>query len=167
MTELSVKTNFLRISSDICHRSAKGNCQTNFQSVNLAYYLESIKKTYLFLITTAFRWCDLFIGVIYLRIMLFFALNRIFFLANEEALLNKQLNCLFKETNRTAGKWKKAFTTFYKPAHYKTFQEIKKSCIWATEFYDFKMDVIYKVVIRLRVVQFYSEIILVISQSLR
>ena len=26
------------------HSSAKGNCRTNFQSVNMAYYLGSLKK---------------------------------------------------------------------------------------------------------------------------
>ena len=49
------------------------------------------------------------IGAIYSRIALFFALNRIFFPANEEATLKTKqpirFQGLFKVTNQIAGKW--------------------------------------------------------------
>ena len=54
-------------------------------------------------------WLALF-GAIYSRIAPFFALNRIFFPANEEATLKMKqpirYQGLFKVTNQTAGKWK-------------------------------------------------------------
>ena len=50
------------------------------------------------------------IGAIYSRIAPFFALNRIFFPANEEATLKTKqpirFQGLFKVTNQIAGKWK-------------------------------------------------------------
>ena len=116
------------------------------------------------------------IDVIYSRIAPFFALNRIFFPGNGEATLKTKrpirFQGLFKVTDQIAGKWKTEyhvanFATFvsktlnfspqkvdkfnFRPAQYfinKMF-DLTTSCIW--------------VVIEPRVVQLWSEIILVIS----
>ena len=126
------------------------------------------------------------IGAIYSRIALFSALNHILFLANEEATLKIKQGIrfpgLFKVTNQIAGKWKTKsiiwrilqllFVIFsapkinefnFKPAQYcidKIF-ELTKSCIWAIS------NGCKKVVIEPRVVQFLSEVILVISNRTR
>ena len=99
------------------------------------------------------------IGAIYSRIAPFFALNRIFFPANEEATLKTKqpirFQGLFKVTNQIAGKWKTKSIMWqilqllfpklllfphpkmdefnFRPAQYcinKIF-ELTKSCIWA------------------------------------
>ena len=101
------------------------------------------------------------IGSIYSRIATFFALNRIFFPANEATLKTKQpirFQGFFKVTNQIARKWKKKeyhvanFATFiykmpipppqkkkkmnefnFKPAQYciSKIFELTQSCIWA------------------------------------
>ena len=101
------------------------------------------------------------IGAIYSRIAPFFALNRIFFPANEEVTLKTKqpirFQGLFKVTNQIAGKWKtksimwqilqllfpkllsspppkKKMDEFnFKPAQYyiNKIFELTKSCIWA------------------------------------
>ena len=96
------------------------------------------------------------IDAIYSRIAPFFALNRIFFPANEEATIKTKQPIIFqgsfKVTNHIAGKWKTKCSKFcnicfqtsyflpprmdefyFKPAQYcinKIF-ELTKSCIWA------------------------------------
>ena len=66
------------------------------------------------------------IGATYPRIVPFFALNRIFFPANEEATLKTKqpirFQGLFKITNQIAGKWK----TEYHEANFATFVSKKK-----------------------------------------
>ena len=45
----------------------------------------------------------------------------------------------------TQWNWRTTFPAFWRPAHYwikKTFVQTKNCCIWGTEFYPFKMDVI-------------------------
>ena len=67
------------------------------------------------------------IGATYSRIVPFFALNRIFFPANEEATLKKtkqpiRFQGLFKVTNQIVGKWKRE----YREANFATFVSKKK-----------------------------------------
>ena len=66
------------------------------------------------------------IGATYSRIVPFFALNRIFFPANDEATLKTKqpitFQGLFKVTNQIVGKWK----TEYHEANFATFVSKKK-----------------------------------------
>ena len=139
-------------------------------TVNLSFsllsnYNISISRTCFFLFITPILkllvvpviWLAL-IGAIYARFAPFFALNLIFFPANEQASLKSKqpirFQGLFKVTNQIAGKWKTNsivanFATFvskllffsfqnmhefnFKPAQYciNNIFELTKSCIWA------------------------------------
>ena len=52
----------------------------------------------------------------YIIILSFYALNCIFFSANETALLSHNNQRLFKEISQIAEKWEISFATFQKPA---------------------------------------------------
>ena len=126
------------------------------------------------------------IDAIYSRIAPFFALNRIFFPANEKATLKTTLPIrfqgFFKENNQIAGKWKKKsivanFATFVSktvippPPHpNKWMDQISnrlstasiKYLNWPSLVFGQFQNGCYKVVIEPRVEQFWSEIVLVI-----
>ena len=88
-------------------------------------------------------------GTIYTQTAPLFSLNCIFSPANEEAVLkyNNQsdFKAFFEETNEIGRKWTTTSATFFKPPLYwinKIFvHRWKKTCLWATEFWDFKMDI--------------------------
>ena len=89
---------------------------------------------------TGSRWCDLFKNRTILLLMV-----KVFYQPMRKINYITITNCLFNKTNQIAEICKTSFATFYKPAHSsinKTFLQAKKSCIWATEFCDLKMDVI-------------------------
>ena len=130
------------------------------------------------------KWFAL-IGAIYSRITPYFALNRIFFPANEEATLKTKqpirFQGLFKVTNQIAGKWK------IKSIMWKILQLLIPKLLlfipqkwmnlisnrfsttsikylnWPSPVFGRFQNGCNKVVIEPRVVQFWSEIILVIS----
>ena len=127
------------------------------------------------------------IGAIYSRIAPFFALNRIFFPANEEATLKTKqpirFQGLFKVTNQIAGKWKTKsimwqilqllFPKLLLFPSKKWMNLISdwlstasiKYLNWPSPVFGWFQNGCNKVVIEPRVVQFWSEIILVISNS--
>ena len=127
------------------------------------------------------------IGAIYSRIAPFFALNRIFFPANEEATLKTKqpirFQGLFKVTNQIAGKWKTKsimwqilqllFSKILFFPHKKWINLISSQLItasmkylnWPNPVFGRFQNGCNKVVIELCVVQFWSEIILVISNQ--
>ena len=118
-------------------------CSTIAAINHLPHFITPILKS----LVVPVIWLAL-IGAICLRIALFFALNPILFPANKEATLNiKQwirFPGLFKVTNQIAGKWN------------------TKSIMWRI------LQLLFpKVVIEPRVVQFLSEVILVISNRTR
>ena len=129
------------------------------------------------------------IGAIYSRIALFFALNRIFFPANEEATLKTKqpirFQGLFKVTNQIAVKcetksimWQILLLLFPKLLFFPT-----KKCMnlisnqlstasikhlnWPSPVFERFQNGCDKVVIEPRVVQFWSKIILVTSNRTR
>ena len=125
------------------------------------------------------------IGAIYSRIAPFFALNRIFFPANEEATLKTKqpirFQGLFKVTNQIAGKWKTKSIMWqilqllfpklllFPPKKWMNLISDPLStasikCLnWPSPVFGRFQNGCNKVVIEPRVVQFWSEIILVIS----
>ena len=125
------------------------------------------------------------IGAIYSRIAPFFALNRIIFPANEEATLKTKqpirFQGLFKVTNVIAGKWKTKSNmwqilqplfpklVFFPPKKMDEFNfKLAQHCInkylnWPSPVLGWFQNGYNKVVIEPCVVQFWSEIILVIS----
>ena len=118
-------------------------CSTIAAMNHLPHFITPILKS----LVVPVIWLAL-IGAICLRIALFFALNHILFPANKEATLNiKQwirFPGLFKVTNQIAEKWN------------------TKSIMWRI------LQLLFpKVVIEPRVVQFLSEVILVISNRTR
>ena len=118
-------------------------CSTIAAINHLPHFITPILKS----LVVPVIWLAL-IGAICLRIALFFALNHILFPANKEATLNiKQwirFPGLFKVTNQIAGKWN------------------SKSIMWRI------LQLLFpKVVIEPRVVQFLSEVVLVISNRTR
>ena len=129
------------------------------------------------------------IGAIYSRVAPFFALNRIFFPANEEAALKTKQTIrfqgLFKVTNQIAGKWKTKgimrqilqllFPKLLFPPPPKWMNLILnwlstvsiKYLNWLSPVFRRFKNGCDKVVIKPRVVQFWSEIILVIRNRTR
>ena len=131
------------------------------------------------------------IGAIYSRIAPFFALNRIFFPANEEATLKTKqpirFQGLFKVTNQIAGKWKTKsimwqilqllFPKLLFPPPRKKWMNlisnrlstasIKIIVLTKIPAFGWFRNGCNKVVIEPRVVQFWSEIILVITNGSR
>ena len=127
------------------------------------------------------------IGAIYSRIAPFFALNRIFFPANEEATLKTKqpirFQGLFKVTNQIAGKWKTKSIMwqilqilfpkllFFYPQKMEDLisNQLSTTLItylnWPNPVCGQFQNGCNKVVIELLVVQFWSEIILVISNQ--
>ena len=127
------------------------------------------------------------IGAIYSRIAPFFALNRIFFPANEEATLKTKqpirFQGLFKVTNQIAGKWKTKSIMWqilqllfpkllFPPPPQKKWMNLISNRLstasikylnWPSPVFGRFQNGCNKVVIEPRVVQFWSEIILVIS----
>ena len=125
------------------------------------------------------------IGAIYSRIAPFFALNRIFFPANEEATLKTKqpirFQGLFKVTNQIAGKWKTKSIMWqilqllfpklllFPPKKWMNLISNRLSTAsikylnWPSPVFGQFQNGCNKVVIEPRVVQFWSEIILVIS----
>ena len=102
------------------------------------------------------------IGAIYSLIVLYFALNRIFFPANEEAL-QRLIACLKKpiklqENEKQLLQFSTSQLTYGSTQH---LYRLKNAV-----FCDFKMDG-NKVVIERRVVQFWSEMKLVISSQFK
>ena len=128
------------------------------------------------------------IGAIYSRIAPFFALNRIFSPANEEATLKTKqpirLQGLFKVTDQIAGRWKTwsimrrilqllfPKLLFFPPKNWMNlisdrFSIILKYLNWPSLVFGQFQSGCNKVVIEPRVVQFWSELILVISSRTR
>ena len=125
------------------------------------------------------------IGAFYLRIAPFFALNCIFFPANEEATLKTKqpirFQGLFKVTNQIAGKWKTKSIMWqilqllfpklllFPPQKWMNLISDRLSTAsikylnWPSPVFGRFQNGCNKVVIEPRVVQFWSEIILVIS----
>ena len=128
-------------------------------------------------------------GAIYSRITPYFALNRIFFPANEEATLKTKqpirFQGLFKVTNQIAGKWKTKSImwkilqllipklSFFLPQKWMNLISNRLSITsikylnWPIPVFGRFQNGCYKVVIEPRVVQFWSEILLVISNRTR
>ena len=129
------------------------------------------------------------IGTIYSRIAPFFALNRIFFPANEEATLKTKqpirLQGLFKVTDQIAGRWKTwsimwqilqllfPKLLFFPPKKWMNLISNQLSIVlikylnWPSPVFGRFQNGCNKVVIELSGVQFWSEIILVISNRTR
>ena len=131
------------------------------------------------------------IGAIYSRIAPFFAWNRIFFPANEEATLKTKqpirFQGLFKETNQISGKWKTSIMwqilqllfpkLLFPPPPRKKWMNlisnrlstasIKIIVLTKIPAFGWFRNGCNKVVIEPRVVQFWSEIILVITNGSR
>ena len=126
------------------------------------------------------------IDAIYSQIAPFFALNRIFFPANEEATLKTKqpirFQGLFKVTDQIAGKWKTKSITwqilqllFPKlllfPPKKRIPDQLSTASIkylnWPGPVFGRFQNGSSKVVIEPRVMQFWSEIILVISNQTR
>ena len=129
------------------------------------------------------------IGAIYSRIAPFFALNRIFFPANEETTLKTKqpirLQGLFKVTDQIAGRWKTwsimwqilqllfPKLLFFPPKKWMNLISnwlsivVIKYLNWPSPVFGRFQNGCNKVVIEARVVQFWSEIILVISNRTR
>ena len=129
------------------------------------------------------------IGAIYSRIAPFFALNRIFSPANEEATLKTKqpirLQGLFKVTDQIAGRWKTwsimwqilqllfPKLLFFPPKKWMNLISNQLSIVlikylnWPSPVFGRFQNGCNKVVIEPRVVQFWSEIILVISNRTR
>ena len=128
-------------------------------------------------------------GAIYSRITPYFALNRIFFPANEEATLKTKqpirFQGLFKVTNQIAEKWKTKSImwkilqllipklSFFLPQKWMNLISNRLSTTsikylnWPSPVFGRFQNGCNKVVIEPRVVQFWSEIILVISNRTR
>ena len=128
-------------------------------------------------------------GAIYSRITPYFALNRIFFPANEEATLKTKqpirLQGLFKVTDHIAGRWKTwsiiwqilqllfPKLLFFPPKKWMNLISnwlsivVIKYLNWPSPVFGRFQNGCNKVVIEPRVVQFWSEIILVISNRTR
>ena len=128
-------------------------------------------------------------GAIYSRIAPYFALNRIFFSANEEATLKTKqpirFQGLFKVTNQIAGKWKTKSImwkilqllipklSLFLPQKWMNLISNRLSTTsikylnWPSPVFGRFQNGCNKVVIEPRVVQFWSEIILVISNRTR
>ena len=128
-------------------------------------------------------------GAIYSRIAPYFALNRIFFPANEEATLKTKqpirFQGLFKVTNQIAGKWKTKSImwkilqllipklSLFLPQKWMNLISNRLSTTsikylnWPSPVFGRFQNGCNKVVIEPRVVQFWSEIILVISNRTR
>ena len=129
------------------------------------------------------------IGAIYSRIAPFFALNCIFFPANEEATLKTKqpirFQGLFKVTNQIAGKWKTKSIMWqilqllfpklllFPPKKWMNLISDRLSTAsikylnWPSPVFGRFQNGCNKVVIEPRVVQFWSEIILVVSNRTR
>ena len=129
------------------------------------------------------------IGAIYSRIPPFFALNHIFFPANEQATLKTKqpirFQGLFKVTNQIAGKWKTKSIMWqilqllfpklllFPPQKWMNLISDRLSTAsikylnWPSPVFGRFQNGCNKVVIEPRVVQFWSEIILVISNRTR
>ena len=129
------------------------------------------------------------IGAIYSRIAPFFALNRIFFPANEEATLKTKqpirFQGLFKVTDQIAGKWKTKSIVwqillllfpkplFFFPQKWMNLisNQLNAASIkyfnWPSPVFERFQNGCNKVVIKPRVVQFWSKIRLVISNRTR
>ena len=129
------------------------------------------------------------IGATYSRIAQFFALNRIFFPANEEATLKTKqpirFQGLFKVTDQIAGKWKAKSIVwqillllfpkplFFFPQKWMNLisNQLNAASIkyfnWPSPVFERFQNGCNKVVIEPRVVQFWSEITLVISNRTR
>ena len=125
------------------------------------------------------------IGAIYSKIVPIFALNRIFFPANEEATLKTKqpirFQGLFKVTNQIAGKWKTKSIMwqilqllfpkllFFSPKKWMNLISNRLSTVsikylkWPSLVFGRFQNGCNTVVIKPRVMQFWSEIILVIS----
>ena len=120
------------------------------------------------------------IGAIYSRIAPFFALNRIFSPATEATLKTKQpirFQGLFKVTDQIAGKWKTwqilqllfPKLLFFPPKKWMNLISNRLSIVlikylnWPSPVFGWFQNGCNKVVIETHVVQFWSEIILVIS----
>ena len=128
-------------------------------------------------------------GAIYSRITPYFALNRIFFPANEEATLKTKqpirFQGLFKVTNQIAGKWKTKSImwkilqllipklSLFLPQKWMNLISNRLSTTsikylnWPSPVFGRFQNGCNKVVIEPRVVQFWSEILLVISNRTR
>ena len=128
-------------------------------------------------------------GAIYSRITPYFALNRIFFPANEEATLKTKqpirFQGFFKVTNQIAEKWKTKSImwkilqllipklSFFLPQKWMNLISNRLSTTsikylnWPSPVFGRFQNGCYKVVIEPRVVQFWSEILLVISNRTR
>ena len=128
-------------------------------------------------------------GAIYSRITPYFALNRIFFPANEEATLKTKqpirFQGLFKVTNQIAEKWKTKSImwkilqllipklSLFLPQKWMNLISNRLSTTsikylnWPSPVFGRFQNGCYKVVIEPRVVQFWSEILLVISNRTR
>ena len=128
-------------------------------------------------------------GAIYSRIAPYFALNRIFFPANEEATLKTKqpirFQGLFKVTNQIAGKWKTKSImwkilqllipklSLFLPQKWMNLISNRLSTTsikylnWPSPVFGRFQNGCNKVVIEPRVVQFWSEILLVISNRTR
>ena len=124
-------------------------------------------------------------GAIYSRITPYFALNRIFFPANEEATLKTKqpirFQGLFKVTNQIAGKWKTKSIMWkilqllipklllFIPQKWMNLISNRFSTTsikylnWPSPVFGRFLNECNKVVIEPRVVQFWSQILLVIS----
>ena len=126
------------------------------------------------------------IDAIYSRITSFFALNHIFFPANEVATLKTKqpirFQGLFKVTDQIAGKWKTCGkfcnfslqnSYFFSPKKWMNLISnwlsitLIKYLNWPSPVFGWFQNGCNKVVIEPRVVQFWSEIILVISNRTR
>ena len=88
-------------------------------------------------------------GAIYSWIVSFLGVNRIFSISLWENFIKTHqpvtFQGLFRVTNQIREIWNTTIETFYKPAQHwinKIFVKTEKTCIWAAEFCDFKVDVI-------------------------
>ena len=88
-------------------------------------------------------------GAIYSWIVSFLGVNRIFSISLWENFIKTHqpvtFQGLFRVTNQIREIWNTTIKTFYKPAQHwinKIFVKTEKTCIWAAEFCDFKVDVI-------------------------
>ena len=107
-------------------------------------FIASTSKSLVILVTSA-----ALAGAIHSQIAPFFALNCIFLSTNEKDLLkhnnHSRFQALFKVTHEIVGKRKITFATFWTTNQCqmnKKVIETKISCSWATEVYDFKLEVI-------------------------
>ena len=129
------------------------------------------------------------IGAVYSRVAPFFALNHIFFPANEQATLKTKqpirFQGLFKVTNQIAGKWKTKSimwqilqllfpnSYFFPPQKWMNLISDRLSTAsikylnWPSPVFGRFQNGCNKVVIEPRVVQFWSETIFVISNRTR